>query len=227
VVALQEALLRSVTAPPSPPAPRWTTAASKLRVARVADAALQSGPFCGDGNCDAGEDCKTCAQDCFQVCLSVSTYGRPAGIAAQVTSHSKPSQRHSVEFAWCHQAAYIANAAGAWVHAPICICPRMHVQVQLDAAGNRVRCKRVGIMYSVWHWPALRAMDIQRAAGKVPVTVEDVIRSRQETPTGEMWDGPKALPARAVQQHKCPKHCLLAYATHLSKSLPARSLWRI
>ncbi len=58
------------------------------------------------------------------------------------------------------------------------------MHVQLDAAGNRVRCKRVGIMYSVWRWPAIRAMDIQRAAGKVPVTVEDVIRSRQETPTG-------------------------------------------
>ncbi len=59
------------------------------------------------------------------------------------------------------------------------------MQAQLDAAGNKVRCKRVGIMYSVWHWPAVRGMDVQRAAGRVPVTVEDVIRSRQETTTGE------------------------------------------
>ena len=116
--------------------------------------------------------------------VSVSTCGRPAATAAQVKSRSKPYQRLCVEVAWCQQAAYIACADDAWVHAATCICPHTHVQVQLDAAGNRVRCKRVGIMYSVWHWPAVRAMDIQRAAGKVPVTVEDVIRSRQETPTG-------------------------------------------
>ncbi len=30
-------------------------------------APLQTSPFCGDGTCDAGESCSTCAQDCKQV----------------------------------------------------------------------------------------------------------------------------------------------------------------
>lgn len=32
-------------------------------------------------------------------------------------------------------------------------------------------CKRVGIMYSVWHWPAYRATQLIQAAGGTPVTV--------------------------------------------------------
>jgi hypothetical protein len=75
VGALQNTLLRSVTAPPSPPAPPQT-AASNQRMGSFSAARLQSGPYCGDGNCDVGEDCKTCAQDCFQVCLSGTVVGR-------------------------------------------------------------------------------------------------------------------------------------------------------
>jgi hypothetical protein len=101
---------------------------------------------------------------------------------------------------------------------PVYLCCCTHVQAKPDADGNRVRCKRVGIMYSVWHWPAVRAMDIQRAAGKVPVTVEDVIRSRKETPRGvAQWRNvgwAKALPACSVHRD-CPKHFLRALCNEL------------
>lgn len=45
-------------------------------------------------------------------------------------------------------------------------------------------CQRVGIMYSLWHWPAARAAQTQAAAGATPLTMEDVLRSRIETPSG-------------------------------------------
>jgi hypothetical protein len=52
-------------------------------------------------------------------------------------------------------------------------------------ADGKTPCKRIGIMYSVWHWPASRATDLMRASGRKPVTVEDVLRSRKETPAGQ------------------------------------------
>ncbi len=30
---------------------------------------LQTSSYCGDGTCDAGENCSTCAQDCKQVLI--------------------------------------------------------------------------------------------------------------------------------------------------------------
>jgi len=45
-------------------------------------------------------------------------------------------------------------------------------------------CKRIGIMYSVWHWPAFRAQKLTRDGGNTPLTMEAVLRSRQETLTG-------------------------------------------
>lgn len=45
-------------------------------------------------------------------------------------------------------------------------------------------CQRVGILYSVWHWPAWRATADVATDGGTYLTVEDVLRSRRETLTG-------------------------------------------
>lgn len=57
----------SVTAPLSPPIAASTQQTALASNQRVAAATLQTSPFCGDGVCNAGETCATCAQDCKQV----------------------------------------------------------------------------------------------------------------------------------------------------------------
>ncbi len=49
-------------------------------------------------------------------------------------------------------------------------------------------CQRVGIMYSLWHWPAARATQLIADGGGTPLTMEGVLRSRLETPTGAVPD---------------------------------------
>jgi hypothetical protein len=36
-------------------------------------------------------------------------------------------------------------------------------------ADGKTPCKRVGIMYSLWHWPAFRATQLMRAANYTPL----------------------------------------------------------
>ena len=52
---------KDITSEPS--AQRLAKATSNARTAGT----LQTSPFCGDGVCDPGENCTTCAPDCLQV----------------------------------------------------------------------------------------------------------------------------------------------------------------
>lgn len=69
----QNFLAASVDTPPVPPGVSAAVSAQRAASARreagtkAATVALQTSPFCGDGVCDAGENCATCAQDCKQV----------------------------------------------------------------------------------------------------------------------------------------------------------------
>lgn len=90
--------------------------AQRLAMASAADVLLVKN-YCGDGICQADENCSSCPQDCKQA------NGRP--------------------------------------------------------------CKRIGMMYSLWHMPAWQAQQgIRQKTGKTPPTVDKVLRSRLETPTG-------------------------------------------
>jgi len=60
-------LAASVVTPPAPPSSYATAGSQRSAGAEASTAALQTSPYCGDGVCDAGENCANCAQDCKQV----------------------------------------------------------------------------------------------------------------------------------------------------------------
>ena len=131
-----------------------------------------------------------------------------AGLQAGTAPPAQPAGAvHTPPLAYCHGLGHATKPCPE----PACsqghCCPRValltsllyHQAAVLDVfsppdrlqqpgtcsqADGKTPCKRIGIMYSVWHWPASRATDMMRANGTTPVTVEDVLRSRRETPIG-------------------------------------------
>lgn len=182
----QDTLLGSVTAPLSPPVTSGTQQAASASNQRVAAVTLQTSPYCGNGKCDKGETCSTCPQDCKQVTSAI---------------HFRLDAVEVLKHASNGQPAFQPGCTFLQLNA---LLP--HSLLQAD---GKTPCKRIGMMYSVWHWPASRAMDIQKAAGRTPITVE-VCVTPESLQLPQLWLQQPVLPLLHLQPANRASVCLMS-----------------
>ena len=193
--ALLQYVLDAVPQPAVPP----PAAVAALGSAAAASGSRYSkaqalGPHCGDGVCQAGETCATCAYDCKQVPAGPTARRTCRTVVANAVLQKSRASPLIQQQTFCihtyahrpehHQDALVSARAhatlGLTVHRSSCRLSPISPLCRAPQADGVTPCQRVGILYSPWHWPAYTAQQIIEAKGGTPLNMEMILSSRLE-----------------------------------------------